>query len=146
MDFDAFFNHPFIRLAQSRPVPVNKRGSGGEGEYSFSSSSPLQSPVSFGSPPMACMVSNSGSPYRQDFDSRPSSSEDSEEQVEDFVLIPPLDKRSKDKTRKLCPRSNVAKTSAANIPGTTMEKSNNKNINDKKFSKPLTYLCFFFQI
>lgn len=129
MVFDEFFNHPFIRLTQSRPVPVSRRVGGGEGECSFSSSSPLQSPISYGSPPMACMVSNTGSPHRPDFDSRPSSSDDSEEQIEDFVLIPPLDKKSKDKATKPRPKSiNVAKTKAANNPGTALEKSNSSEL------------------
>lgn len=78
MEFEEFFNHPFLRSVPSKAVPVRQPS------HRSANSSPLQSPVSFGSP---IVVTNSpGSPkVSDDSTETPSSSES--EQMDDFVLV-----------------------------------------------------------
>ncbi len=79
MEFDEFFEHPFLRSVPSRAVPVLQPS-----QRSSVSSSPLQSPISYGSPvtPMAPHSPKVG----DEFPSTPSSS-GSSDQVEDFVMV-----------------------------------------------------------
>ena len=79
MEFDEFFNHQFLRSVPSKAVPVRQPS------RRSATSSPLQSPVSFGSP-MTAMANSPGSPkVSEELTETPSSSES--EQMDDFVLV-----------------------------------------------------------
>lgn len=82
MEFDEFFEHPFLRSVPSKAVPVRQPS------QRSASSSPLQSPVSFGSPITPLVPHSPSSPKVGDeFPGTPSSSSGSSEQMDDFVMV-----------------------------------------------------------
>ena len=81
MEFDEFFQHPFLRSVPSKAVPVRQPS------QRSATSSPLQSPVSFGSPITPMVPHSPNSPKAGDeFPGTPSSS-GSSEQMDDFVMV-----------------------------------------------------------
>jgi len=86
LEFDDFFNHPFIKTPQSKPVPVPRSNGTSNNDCSSGSSSPIQSPVSYGSP--LVMQLTASSPKNGTSGTSHASSSDSDEQLNDFVLVP----------------------------------------------------------
>ncbi|RWS29667.1 serine/threonine-protein kinase unc-51-like protein [Leptotrombidium deliense] len=92
MEFDEFFVHPFMKPISTKPLPVPRVGHS-LNDSSSNSSSPLQSPVSYGSPMAMQLTATSLKQCLVGFAPSPTLS-DSDEQVDDFVVIPPTDNNS----------------------------------------------------
>ncbi|XP_054155017.1 serine/threonine-protein kinase ULK2-like [Oppia nitens] len=106
MEFDEFFNHAFFRLVPSKAMPV-RQPAGGHHQRSTAaaSASPLQSPVSYGSPATTTTTATLMTPQQNrqplvkagggggggvdgdDSVSTQSSSDNSCEQMDDFVMV-----------------------------------------------------------
>lgn len=87
LEFDEFFDHSFIRQTQSRPVPVPRSS-----RPSSVESSPMQSPISYGSPMQ--LPHSAQSKNKNDNRCPSSSSSGSSDQVDDFVLVSATDANS----------------------------------------------------
>lgn len=82
INFEQFFEHPFMKPV-SKPLPVPKIG---DPSYSPVSNSSPQSPVSYGSPLMMHLDATNSS-ARDSGTPAAGSSDSSEEQVDDFVIV-----------------------------------------------------------
>ncbi|RWS17161.1 serine/threonine-protein kinase unc-51-like protein [Dinothrombium tinctorium] len=94
MEFEEFFAHPFMKqLSTTKPLPVPRAGHSAT-EISSSSSSPMQSPVSYGSPMAMQLTATSIKQGLTGYAPSPTLS-DSDEQIDgDFVVIPATDSNS----------------------------------------------------
>ena len=83
MEFDAFFEHPFLKLQlnPTKPVPVPRSQTSNS---PLVSPSPPHSPAFYGSPVIMQITTNS--PKQTECQETPASSSD--EQVDDFVVVP----------------------------------------------------------